>query len=107
MVDAVHSAIMKRGDMEEVPYTDSANTPSHVQLSDVSTAGRSKFLPALIATLVAAIGPLNFGYALGYSSPVELKLENKSVDPHLTKDEYSWFAVSALMLKSRPFSVLF
>ena len=94
MVDAVHSAVMKRADMEEVPYADGEYATTHVQLSDVTS--KSKFLPAFIATLVAALGPLNFGFALGYSSPIELKIEKSSSDPHLTSEEFSWFAVSTL-----------
>lgn len=94
MVDAVHSAVMTRGDMEEVPYADSDYTTTHIQLSDVSASAKSKFLPAFIATLVAAVGPFNFGFSLGYSSPIELKIEKDTSNPHLSVAEFSWFAVS-------------
>ena len=92
MVDTVHSALMKRTDMEEVPYIDGEGASNHVQLSDASSS-KSKFFPAFIATLVAALGPLNFGFALGFSSPVESGMERDSSSPQLSKEEFSWFAV--------------
>ena len=92
MADAVHSAVMKRKDMEEVPFSENDFSSNHVQLSDISSA-KSRFLPAFIATLVAALGPFNFGFALGYSSPVESKIEKSTSVPHLSSEEYSWFAV--------------
>ena len=92
MIDATHSAIMKRSDLEEVPYGDAEYIASHVQLSD-STTGKSKFMPAFFATLVAAIGSLNFGFALGYSSPVESGIEHDH-KVGISTELFSWFAVS-------------
>ena len=92
MADSVHSAIMKRKDMEEVPFSENDFSSNHVQLSDTSSV-KSRFLPAFVATLVAALGPFNFGFALGYSSPVESGIEKATSIPHLNREEYSWFAV--------------
>ena len=83
---------MKRTDMEEVPYSDEERVSNHVQLSDASSL-KSRFFPAFIATLVAALGALNFGFALGFSSPVQSGMEKSSSTPHLSKEEFSWFAV--------------
>eukprot|EP00794_Sanderia_malayensis_P011967 gene11967-13204_t len=84
---------MKRNDLDEVPYSDAEYSPhSHIQLSDISSAGKASFWPAFFATLVVALGPFNFGYALGYSSPVESKLEDSTQSFCVSKDEFSWFA---------------
>ena len=92
MVDT-YSAVMKRTDMEEVPYNDGDCSPNHVQLSD-AISRKSTFFPAFIATLIAALGPFNFGFCLGFSSPVESSIIDPNSHPHLSKEEYSWFAVS-------------
>lgn len=50
-----------------------------------------------IATFAAVLGPLSFGFVLGYSSPAIPEL-SKIQDPRLqlSKDEASWFGVCAL-----------
>lgn len=97
MLDATHSAVMKRNDLEEVPYNGSDYVGTHVQLSESSISDKSSFWPTLFATLVVALGPLNFGFALGYTSPVEQKMEASNQSLYLNKDEFSWFAVSLFL----------
>ena len=99
MIDATHSAVMKRGDLEEVPYADSDYISTHVQLSDVSSSSKAKFLPAFFATLVVALGPFNFGFALGYSAPVEPNMAKTSSKVYLDKSDFSWFAVCVLFVE--------
>lgn len=47
-----------------------------------------------LAVLIAALGPLAFGYATGYSSPALEDLELKGNKPFLTLEEGAWFSVS-------------
>ena len=48
----------------------------------------------LLATLIAALGPINFGYALGYTSTNQVEMTDNTKPFHLTEDEFSWFGVS-------------
>lgn len=45
----------------------------------------------LVATLVACLGPLSFGFVLGYASPVEDQLQDAF---NLNNESLSWFNVS-------------
>ena len=51
---------------------------------------------SVLATFIAALGPLSFGYSLVYSSSAVVDLEGlKETSPdHLTTDQASWFSVS-------------
>lgn len=51
---------------------------------------------AILATFIAALGPLSFGYCLGYSSSALEDLENANVSSavRLTSNQGSWFSVS-------------
>ncbi|EDO32615.1 predicted protein [Nematostella vectensis] len=45
-----------------------------------------------MATFIAALGPLSFGYCMGYSSAATTQLENKNAtDLYLNADEITWF----------------
>lgn len=59
-------------------------------------AGKDKIGRTILATFIAALGPLSFGYCLGYSSSALEDLEKPSASPavHLTSDQGSWFSVS-------------
>jgi len=49
----------------------------------------------VLATFVAALGPLSFGYCLGYSSSALLDFEKESDNAvRFTDSQGSWFAVS-------------
>ena len=52
-----------------------------------------------LATFAAVLGPLSFGFVLGYSSPVIPQLR-KINDPKLRMDsnQASWFGVSLCMM---------
>ena len=93
MLDATDSVVLvrERREFGEIPYTDNS---ASVQLSG-SRKMNDKFWPVFVATLVAALGPLNFGFALGFTSPVEAAMEDKSQKLCLTKGQFSWFAVSS------------
>lgn len=45
---------------------------------------------ALLASVVASLATLNFGYALGFTSPTEIMM---TTDGSLSKDAFSWFSV--------------
>ena len=49
-----------------------------------------------VATFFAAVGPLCFGYSMGYSSSALVDLKKSDLDSnlHLTIEQGSWFAVS-------------
>jgi len=47
-----------------------------------------KLFTAFLASVIASLASLNFGYALGYSSPTQKQM---SPDP-LDKDQFSWFS---------------
>ena len=52
-----------------------------------------RFSTAFLASVIASLGSLNFGYTLGYTSPTELEME-KDVHLNMSKTQFSWFAVS-------------
>ena len=51
---------------------------------------------ATLATFIAALGSLSFGYCLGYSSSALEDLENTDASSavHLSSNQGSWFSVS-------------
>lgn len=50
----------------------------------------------ILATFIAALGPLSFGFCMGYSSPALEDLQNadKPNDVQLSSEQGSWFSVS-------------
>jgi len=57
-------------------------------------AVKDKISKVILATFIAALGPLSFGYCLGYSSSALLDLQKKNVDStlRLTTEQGSWFS---------------
>ena len=51
---------------------------------------------AVLATFIAALGPLSFGYSMVYSSSAVVDLERSTIESslRLTKAQASWFSVS-------------
>ena len=76
------------------------NPSSSVQSEKM--AGKDRIGRTILATFIAALGPLSFGYCLGYSSSavVDLKEPNMSSAVRLTSAQGSWFSVS-LMSRAR------
>ncbi|XP_047145277.1 solute carrier family 2, facilitated glucose transporter member 8 [Hydra vulgaris] len=52
---------------------------------------KERFITAFFAALIASLASLCFGFAIGYTSPTEVAIENDS-RLNITKDEFSWFA---------------
>lgn len=54
----------------------------------------------ILATFIAAIGPVTFGYCVGYSSSALLDLQNENApsDVRLSSEQASWFSVSSMAL---------
>lgn len=65
-------------------------------------AGKDRIGRTILATFIAALGPLSFGYCLGYSSSAleDLEKANVSSAVRLSSAQGSWFSVS---LMSRAF----
>ena len=57
----------------------------------VTEAPNDKLSTALLASVVASLSTLNFGYALGFSSPTEKTMTS---DGTLNTNQFSWFSVS-------------
>ena len=57
--------------------------------------GKEKIQKSVLATFVAALGPLSFGFSLSFSSPVLVDLGDPNEAPSLclTSKEASWFSV--------------
>jgi len=53
--------------------------------------GRERFATVFLASSVAALASLNFGFTLGYTSPTQHELQ-KDKNLHLSDDQFSWFA---------------
>jgi hypothetical protein len=69
---------------------------------DVNTKGKTKGKErqwsVIMATFVAALGPLTFGYCMGYSSAATTQLERteenmNSTELFLSPEEITWFGV--------------
>ena len=58
--------------------------------------GKDRVGRTILATFIAALGPLSFGYCLGYSSSAleDLEKTDPSSPVHLSIDQGSWFSVS-------------
>lgn len=69
-----------------------------VQSSNMPT--KEKTWKSIMATFIAALGPIGFGYNIAYSSSALEDLGNDNADSnvHLTVKEGSWFSVSHLFL---------
>ena len=70
--------------------------PSHyeadsVPFVSVKRDATDKFATSLVASIIASLATLNFGFAMGYSSPTEEKMTDQGV---FTQEEFSWFGVS-------------
>ena len=61
---------------------------------------KEKTWKSVMATFIAALGPMSFGYNMAYSSSALEDLGNDNADSnvHLTVKEGSWFSVSRLFL---------
>lgn len=59
--------------------------------TETNTVGRS-----ILATFIAALGPLSYGFCMGYSSPALEDLQNadKPSDVQLSSEQGSWFSSS-------------
>ena len=69
-------------------------------------AGKESIRKSVLATFVAALGPLSFGFSLSFSSPVLVDLEESTTEiPSLrfNSEEASWFSVRKLHLRSLSF----
>ena len=60
----------------------------------VTEAANDKLVTALLASVVASLSTLNFGYALGFTSPTEVEMTS---DGALDADQFSWFSVSHIL----------
>jgi len=56
---------------------------------------------AILATFIAALGPLGFGYCVGYSSSALEDLASESAAVRLNDIQGSWFSVSLIRWFSR------
>ena len=65
---------------------------SKIEINLIST---ERLDTTLIASLIASLATLNFGYAMGFPSPVQNYIEKNSKANHgfLTTEEFSWFQV--------------
>ena len=58
--------------------------------------GKERIRKSVLATFVAALGPLSVGFSLSFSSPVLVDLEESTSEIpslRLTSEEASWFSV--------------
>ena len=69
------------------------HTLSHSIQSEHNT-GKDRIGKAILATFIAALGPLSFGYCIGYSSSALEDLANAPPEVRLTDIQGSWFSVS-------------
>ena len=74
---------------------DAGYSRSHSVQSDHTTR-KDKVGRSILATFIAALGPLSFGYCLGYSSSALVDLKKDTVDSalRLNVEQGSWFSVS-------------
>ena len=64
-------------------------------------SGKERIRKSVLATFVASLGPLSFGFSLSLSSPVLVELEESTSEIpslRLTSEEASWFSVIKLNL---------
>lgn len=60
-----------------------------------------KFSRTFLASSIASIASLLFGYTMGFTSPTQADIEKEM----LTTDQFSWFAVSQTYLLSYSFLI--
>lgn len=79
-----------------VSELDNEYNPPSSSVQSERISGKDRIGRAILATFIAALGPLSFGYCLGYSSSALEDLEKASVSSavRLTSDQGSWFSVS-------------
>ena len=80
---------------------DEDGLPLVVRTSDTPD---DRLFTALLASVVASLATLNFGYALGFTSPTEILM---TTDGSLSKDAFSWFSVSSERNSSSFFSLFY
>ena len=77
--------------------TDTESTDGELEKRSIQselTTGTERIYRAILATFIAALGPLSFGYCLGYSSSALQDLASASPAVRLTDQQGSWFSVS-------------
>ena len=82
------------GNIDAGPDEEFSNSVQSLQSDEMTR--KDKVGRSILATFIAALGPLSFGYCLGYSSSalVDLKKDNVDSALRLTVDQGSWFSVS-------------
>lgn len=80
--------------MADAELDNEYNSSRSVQSDRMS--GKDRIGRTVLATFIAALGPLSFGYCLGYSSSALEDLQKISAPSavHLSADQGSWFSVS-------------
>ena len=71
------------------------NNSVSIQITKRPT-GKESIRKSVLATFVAALGPLSSGFSLSFSSPVLVDLEESTSEIpslRLTSEEASWFSV--------------
>ena len=81
-----------------VSELDNEYNPPSSSVQSERISGKDRVGRAILATFIAALGPLSFGYCLGYSSSALEDLKKASVSPavRLTIAQGSWFSVSLM-----------
>ena len=61
--------------------------------------GKDRIGRTILATFIAALGPLSFGYCFGYSSSalIDLQNDNAPSEVRLSTEQGSWFSVSLIL----------
>lgn len=59
-----------------------------------SSKGEERFATVFLASSIAAIASVNFGFTLGYTSPTQHAIQSDK-NLHLSDNQFSWFAVSS------------
>lgn len=78
-------------------YGDNGLNYGTKQPPKIITEPKSSNVKSVVATLLAAVGSLCFGYCLGYSSPALQDLKEENGKLHLDDVQGAFFAVSTLM----------
>lgn len=80
-------------DSEEIEDNSTSLSNERVALIPV----RGSIRGAVLATCVAVLGTLSFGYCVGYSSPASYDLKSASIlAVRLNDSQESWFSVSVI-----------
>ena len=70
---------------------DFTSCKAHLLTRNHGTLENDRFSTAFLATVIASLGSLNFGFTLGYTSPTELELE-ADAQINMSKSQFAWFA---------------